>query len=291
MTPIFDKAQAVDSGWEQLRKAMLSFEGDVIKVEFGEYPPTLNADGTQRGAREFMDVTCRNWKAITVTEVLNFFPEEFSFRVNCSSGKGSFWVDEFLESADRNRIILPNGLLGNRILWIRVDKPWTVKEKSGVTSGYVIDRVLGLAAPVVAAAVVPIPVAASITPAAVIAAVPTIAQVPVVTPIPVVGAPVVVASVTPVVAAPVVVPVTPVVVPVTPLPAEATVTDPLAIACDLAVNKTEEQFQAAIGLHPSFVGTPLLDLAKAGAITQTLVDSGRLKRAIDTAGQTVYIKG
>lgn len=52
--------------------------------------------------------------------------------------------------------------------------------------------------------------------------------------------------------------------------------DPMQAAMVLAVGKTEQQFRTAIGLDPTFQNSPLLPMAKAGVITQALVNEGKL---------------
>ena len=52
--------------------------------------------------------------------------------------------------------------------------------------------------------------------------------------------------------------------------------DPMEAACNLAIGKTEAMFRSAISLDPAFQGSPLVPLGKAGAITQALVNEGRL---------------
>ncbi len=50
----------------------------------------------------------------------------------------------------------------------------------------------------------------------------------------------------------------------------------MAIALEFAVGKTETQFRSAIALHPDFVGGDLLPMAKAGAVTASLIQEGKL---------------
>jgi len=65
--------------------------------------------------------------------------------------------------------------------------------------------------------------------------------------------------------------------------------DPMEVALGLAIGKTEAQFRSAIGLHPGFVESPLLPLAKAGTITKLLVDEGKLVEVVE-GDKTVYKK-
>ena len=53
-------------------------------------------------------------------------------------------------------------------------------------------------------------------------------------------------------------------------------TDPLAAALKVALGKTEAQFRTAIAIDPAFAGSPLISLARAGMVTQALVNEGKL---------------
>jgi hypothetical protein len=52
--------------------------------------------------------------------------------------------------------------------------------------------------------------------------------------------------------------------------------DWMSKAANLAVGKTEAQFRTSIALDPAFVNNPLLSLAKAGLLTQSLMADGKL---------------
>jgi len=64
----------------------------------------------------------------------------------------------------------------------------------------------------------------------------------------------------------------------TPMEAAPTpsTTDPMAVALKLALGKTEAQFRTAIAIDPQFANSPLLPMAKAGVISQALVNEGKL---------------
>jgi len=254
MCPIVNRNEAKESGFAQIREALIAFEGDVTRAEFGQWGGQLTDDaGKLKPPREFLEVECVNVVVTEVTEELAFIPDEWNFRVNCSDYKGSFWIEDFLASADENKILIPDGLTGKRILWKKVtrealDKDGTPTPKFNSTN-FVISKVLG---------VVDAPTPVKVTT-------------PVVTP----------KATTPAV--------------VTPAQAEEETTestttpqpDPMEAATQLAIGKTETQFRSAISLHPQFVGSPLLAMAKAGLITASLVEQGKLVAVVE-GNKTVY---
>jgi hypothetical protein len=65
--------------------------------------------------------------------------------------------------------------------------------------------------------------------------------------------------------------------------------DPMEIAANLAVGKTEAQFKTAISLDPNFANSPLLPLAKAGMITLALVNDKKLI-IVEQGNKKVYQK-
>lgn len=226
--PLTDRSKAKVSGFAQVRAAMRKFEGDVVAAEFGQWGGKLIDEDTGKPLppREFLEVSCVNVQVLEVSEELSMPIDEWNFRINCSDFEGSFWVDFFLESADRFKIQIPDELPGKRITFEKAALIFTNKKGEEVTSeNFVI-------------AGVKIIVAAS--------------QLAVVPPV----------------------------VATTALPAEVPGTpvadDPMEVAAGIAVGKTEVQFRAAVATNPLFVNSPLLAMAKAGAITQTLVNEGRL---------------
>ena len=62
--------------------------------------------------------------------------------------------------------------------------------------------------------------------------------------------------------------------------------DPMEIALQIALGKTETEFRKAIAEEPGFRSSPLLALAKAGAITNTLVQQGKLVLVKDGSKNT-----
>lgn len=238
MSPITNRAEAKEAGWAQIRESIQSFEGDVINLKksgeelkdkdtgFGMWGGQLiGQDGKPRPAREFFQISCANIKVTGVSEPLSMDIDggEFSFRVNTSDFKGSFWIEDFLLSADTNKILIPDGLAGKRIAFKKVTreakgaKTGVVNPQYNVTN-FIIDKIVGN-------------VTGTAQPAQSTTA-------------------------------------------VTPTPAATK--DPLALALDLAVGKTETQFRSAVAIHPDLA--PLSALAKAGVLTETLVKEGKLKR-------------
>ena len=232
MSPITKKEEAQESGFAQVREALQSFEGDVVSAEFGQWGGTLVDPDTGKKIppKEFLEVQCTGVKVLTVSEELSMAVDEWNFRVNCSNYKGSFWVEDFLESADKAKLLIPDDLIGKRIVWKKASRSWDIKGRPVTYTNFVIDRVIG---------------ATEETPV-VVGAVPE-------------GAP------------------------------RSPVEDPMEVACELAVGKTETQFRSAISLHPSFVNSPLLALAKAGAITKSLVEQGKLV-VVGEGAKAIYQK-
>ena len=211
--PEYDKSKAVKSGFAQVKEALQSFEGDVVSVVEGKYPPRLDEDGKPMAEKEYLEISCINVGNITASEELSMAIEDWNFRVSCSLAEGSFWMEDFLPSVDKHKINLPKGLEGKRVVWKKVTRKGTVPIYD--YTSFVIDKVMEVQ--------VSGPTAVATAPE------PT-------------GKP----------------------------------DDPMVVACDLAVGKTETQFRSAISLHPSFVNSPLLKLAKTGAITNALVEEGKL---------------
>ncbi len=219
--PVYRKQDARKGGWAQVREALQSFEGDVIRVEEGKWGGKLvDEEGNPLPPKEFFEIETVNNVPLEVIEDLTMdIADRFSFRVNMSEWDGSFWVDEFLASAEKFGILLPDGLKGKKIVFKKVTKHWEIDGIPRSYTNYVIAEVMS---PGVA---------------------PKIITKSISTPI------------------------------------EETVEnadDPMALALELAVGKTEAQFRSAIAFHPQFVGSPLLPLAKAGAITAALVKDGKL---------------
>lgn len=248
--PLVRREDAKESGFAQVREAMTKFEGDVVRAEFGQWGGKLIDEDTGKPIppREFLEIECVNVEVLEVTEELAMAIDEWNFRVNCSDFKGSFWVEKFLESADRFKLLIPDDLVGKRITWVKVtleavDGKGVRKPKFDSTN-YIIESVK--AAPKAAPKITP-----KVTPAA--EAVEEVTEETAVAEEPATGG------------------------------AE----DPMEVALELAVDKTETQFRSAISLHPQFVNSPLLPLAKAGAITQALVKDGKLVE-VQEGNKTVY---
>ena len=120
MTPITDRTQARESGFAQVRESLRSFEGDVVKAEFSNWPGGgMGTDGKPLPPKEYLEISCVNVKVLDVTEELAMPVDEWNFRVNCSDFKGSFWVEEFLKAADEQNILIPEGLIGKRVTFTK----------------------------------------------------------------------------------------------------------------------------------------------------------------------------
>lgn len=237
--PITDRSQAKESGFGQVREALVRFVGDIVSAEFDKWGGKLvDDDGKVISPREFLEITCVNVEVLEVTEELSMAIDEWNFRVNCSDFKGSFWIEEFLASADKAKLLIPDGLVGKRVTFKKVtleafDKDGAAKPQYNSTN-FVIDSVEGgkKTAPKVtvkAKAVAPV-VQAQAEPEE-----------------------------------------------VTAETAEGTSDDdPMSQCTVLAIGKTEKQFRSAVALSPALLNSPLLPLAKAGAVTASLVSEGKL---------------
>ncbi len=264
--PITNRAEAKDGGFAQVREALVAFEGDVVeadakgqKTEFSMWGAGTNPDGTPKAPKEFFQIVCVNVVPTEVTEELSMdITEGWTFRENCSDYKGSFWVEAFLASADKNKVQIPDGIIGKRVLFKRFTLE--AKDKNGQpnpkfnSTNYIIEKIVSKGA-----STAPKVVAKTAKPAAqTVAASPQVAIEEVAEEVP---------------------------------PAEPNAgADPMAVALELAIGKTEAQFRSAVALHPLFANSPLLPLAKAGAITATLVTEGKLKLAT-VNGKQIYQRG
>ena len=237
--PLTDRSQAKEGGFGQVREALQKFEATVSSAEFDMWGGKLVDDeGKPIAPREFLEITCTDVLPLEVTEDLSMdISELYSFRVNCSEFKGSFWVDKFLESADKLKLLVPDGLVGKRITFQKVTLE--AKDPKYNSTSYVMVGVKAAGAAKVVKVTAP---AATVT---------------VVTPTPVATEPVEVTAEQAAVET-------------------AVVANPMDIALALAIGKTETQFRTAISLDPTFAGSPLLPLAKAGAITQALLNESKL---------------
>lgn len=256
--PLTDRKEARESGFAQVREAMLSFTGDVVAPEdpadwFGQWGGKLIDEETGKPIppREYLEINCVNVVVNEVTEELAMPVDEWNFRVNCSDFKGSFWVEEFLASADEHKILIPDGLGGKRITFRKVtleavDGKGVRKPKFDSTN-FIIDKIE--AAPKATPKVTPKVVSGGATEEVPGEGLTEEEQ--------------------------------------TYEAAKADQTDPMEVALGLAVGKTETQFRSAISLHKDFVNSPLLSMAKAGLITASLVKEGRLVEVTE-GNKTMY---
>lgn len=224
--PLTDRSQAKEAGFAQVRAALQKFEGTVASVEFGMWGGKLIDEDTGKPIppKEFLEILCTDVEVLEVTEELSMPVDEWTFRVNCSDYKGSFWVEKFLESADMHKLLIPDDLIGKRVIWEKVSMTFNIRGREVTQTNYVITEVKDApkAAPKVVSKDEAPPAPAEVSQ------------------------------------------------PDIPVP------DPMDVALNLAIGKTEAQFRTAIALDPQFINSPLLALAKAGAITQALVNDGKL---------------
>ena len=212
---LWDSKQAKKGGgFAQVREALIAFKGEVVKVEDGQWGGKLvDEEGNPIPPKEFFEIGTINNVILEAAEELSMdIADKYSFRVNMSEFDGSFWVDEFLASADKFKLLLPDGLIGKVITFRKRTKKWERKGKADIFyTNYVIEGVE----------------AAGQTPPQ------------------------------------------PKVMPVG-------IADPMVLAEELAIGKTEQQFRLAVQTSPDFIGSPILSLVKSGAITQSLVNEGKL---------------
>ena len=246
--PLTDRKQAKEGGFAQVRGALQKFKGRVVKAEFGQWGGKLvDDDGEPVPPREYLEIETVDVEVLEVTEELSMDVTEWKFRENCSDFKGSFWVERFLESADKFKLLIPDDLMGKVITFEKVtleafDKTGAPNPKYNSTN-YVIVAVEG---------------------GGVVTGKPKV-----VAKAKVAAAPVEVAE------------------PETEEGEEST--DPMEMALDLAVGKTETQFRTAIAIDPRFTGSPLVQMAKAGIVTQAFINDGTLQ-LVKVGNKEVYAK-
>lgn len=235
--PLTDRSQAKESGFAQVREALVKFKGRVTSAEFDLWGGEMvDAEtGKKLPPKEFLEIVTEDNEVLEVAEELSMdISQQWTFRTNCSDYKGSFWVEMFLASADKFKIRIPDGLINKVITFEKVtleafDGKGNRTPKYDAT-GMVIAGVEE--APKTAPKIVKKADSAE-------------------EPAEVVGEQ-----------------------PATQAPQESV--DYMAKAAELAVGKTEAQFKTAIALDPAFINNPLLSLAKAGLLTQALINDGKL---------------
>lgn len=220
--PIVDRSQAKEGGFDQVRKALDKFVGTVTGAEFDMWGGNLvdEETGKKRQPREFLEITTTDNEVLESNEELTMdISEEYSFRVNCSDFKGSFWIDMFLASTDQHKLLVPDDLVGKRIVFEKMTLE-AEDPKYNSTNFIVAD-------------VVKAESKSSVTKKK------TVKEEKESSDEPVEG-------------------------------------DPMELALQLAVGKSEAQFKVAVATHPDFANSPLLSIAKQGLLTQALVSEGKL---------------
>ena len=136
--PITKKDQAKEGGFQQVRNALQEFVGDVTDAKFAEWGPSQFSERR----REYLEVSCTNLQIVKTSEELSFIPTVFSFRVNCSDYVGSFWVDNFLDAADKAQLLIPDDLVGKRIRWVKAKKVYEIKGEEVIVENFVIGSIV-----------------------------------------------------------------------------------------------------------------------------------------------------
>ena len=155
MTPVTKRSEAKEGGFAQVRAALTGFIGDVIAVNprgettgFDSWGTGTYPDGSPKAAKEFFQIVCTNIEPKDFNEPLSMdISESWTFRVNCSDYKGSFWIDAFLKSADENKIQIPDGLIGKRVYFKQFtleafDKAGNPAPKFNATN-FIIHQIIG----------------------------------------------------------------------------------------------------------------------------------------------------
>jgi hypothetical protein len=159
MSPVTNRSQAKEGGFGQVRESLIAFEADVVAQDargnttgFDKWGARTGDDGKVQQPKEFLQIATVNVLATEFSEELSMdISEGWTFRVNCSDYKGSFWIDAFLESADRAKLQIPEGLIGKRILFKRFtleakNRDGSANPKFNSTN-FRIERVIGVASP------------------------------------------------------------------------------------------------------------------------------------------------
>ena len=153
---ITNRAEAKEGGFAQVRAALVAFEGDVVAKDargnetgFAQWGTEVDpATGLPKPPKEFLQIVCVNVVPTEVKEDLTMdISEGWTFRVNASDFKGSFWMEAFLLSAEKNKILIPEGLIGKRIQFKQftleaVDSKGVAKPKFNSTN-FIIEKVVG----------------------------------------------------------------------------------------------------------------------------------------------------
>lgn len=115
--PITKREDAKEGGFAQVREALQRFKGLCIDAIFDKWGGQLvDDDGKKLQPREYLELSFIGTEVLEATEELNMdISEEWSVRINCSDFKNSFWVDMFLVSADKFKLLVPTDLK-NKVL-------------------------------------------------------------------------------------------------------------------------------------------------------------------------------
>lgn len=110
--PITRREDAEEGGFAQVRKVLQKFKGLVTGVTFDMWGGQLiDEEGRKRQPREFLEIAFTGVEVLETSEELTMdISEQWTVRINCSDFKGSFWVEMFLASADKFKVLIPDGL-------------------------------------------------------------------------------------------------------------------------------------------------------------------------------------
>jgi hypothetical protein len=141
--PVTKTEDAKQGGFQQVREALEKFEGDCVGVEYGQWGGKLVDDnGKPLPPREYYEILSANNAVLLSTEELSMdISEKFSFRVNCSEYRGSFYIDDFLGSIEKQGLLFPDGLVGKRLVW----QKFTHEAKNPMYNSvnFILEKVVG----------------------------------------------------------------------------------------------------------------------------------------------------
>jgi hypothetical protein len=110
---ITKRSEAKEGGFAQVRAALISFKGKVKTATFDKWGGTP--------VKEYFEVVSTGNTVLKAKEELGMdISNEWSFRINTSDYKGSFWVEKFLESADKAKVLIPEGIVDKLVTWEQV---------------------------------------------------------------------------------------------------------------------------------------------------------------------------
>ena len=132
-----NRKDAKSSGLAGVRQAIEVIEGDVVDETEGVWEKSQYGEG-----QTYVQIDMENCIVKEGLEPIELFDDRFSFRINTSDYKGSFWEEEFLKSCDDSKV-LANDLVGKRIRFKKVTHTWEWRDGTIRTKrDFVIDTIL-----------------------------------------------------------------------------------------------------------------------------------------------------